>query len=156
MANNETANAAAPKSTAELLVLARARVAKLEQRATTEAVLNGISAGDAVTFRFGRNIPERTNKAGETVPARAARILSGIVLGVQDVMGDDGQLANKIVKVQAGEGFDADTYKVNARDITSVGDAATEQDDDDLGVEEADAPDSEEVLEEGDPLDGAE
>jgi hypothetical protein len=156
MANNETANAAAPKSTAELLVLARARVAKLEQRATTEAVLNGISAGDAVTFRFGRNIPERTNKAGETVPARAARILSGIVLGVQDVMGDDGQLANKIVKVQAGEGFDADTYKVNARDITSVGDAATEQDDDDLGVEEADAPASEEVLEEGDPLDGAE
>lgn len=156
MANNETANAAAPKSTAELLVLARARVAKLEQRATTEAVLNGISAGDAVTFRFGRNIPERTNKAGETVPARAARILSGIVLGVQDVMGDDGQLANKIVKVQAGEGFDADTYKVNARDITSVGDAATEQDDDDLGVEETDAPASEEVLEEGDPLDGAE
>jgi hypothetical protein len=156
MANNETANAAAPKSTAELLVLARARVAKLEQRATTEAVLNGISAGDAVTFRFGRNIPERTNKAGETVPARAARILSGIVLGVQDVMGDDGQLANKIVKVQAGEGFDADTYKVNARDITSVGDAATEQDDDDLGVEEADAPASEELLDEGDPLDGAE
>ena len=156
MAKNENAAVAAPKSTAELLVLARARVAKLEQRATTEAVLNGISAGDAVTFRFGRNIPERTNKAGETVPARAARILSGTVLGVQDVMGDDGQLANKIVKVQAGEGFDADTYKVNARDITSVGDAATEQDDDDLGVEEADAPASEEVLEEGDPLDGAE
>lgn len=156
MTNTANAAVAAPKSTAELLVLARARVAKLEQRATTEAVLNGISAGDAVTFRFGRNIPERTNKAGETVPARAARILSGIVLGVQDVMGDDGQLANKIVKVQAGEGFDADTYKVNARDITSVGDAATEQDDDDLGVEEADAPASEEVLEEGDPLDGAE
>lgn len=156
MANNETANAAAPKTTAELLVLARARVAKLEQRETTETVLNGISAGDAVTFRFGRNIPERTNKAGDTVPARAARILSGIVLGVQDVMGDDGQLANKIVKVQAGEGFDADTYKVNARDITSVGDAATEQDDDDLGVEEADAPASEEVLDESDPLDGAE
>jgi hypothetical protein len=156
MTNTANAAVAAPKSTAELLVLARARVAKLEQRATTEAVLNGISAGDAVTFRFGRNIPERTNKAGETVPARAARILAGIVLGVQDVMGDDGQLANKIVKVQAGEGFDADTYKVNARDITSVGDAATEQDDDDLGVEEADAPASEEVLEEGDPLDGAE
>jgi hypothetical protein len=156
MTNTANAAVAAPKSTAELLVLARARVAKLEQRETTEAVLNGISAGDAVTFRFGRNIPERTNKAGETVPARAARILSGIVLGVQDVMGDDGQLANKIVKVQAGEGFDADTYKVNARDITSVGDAATEQDDDDLGVEEADAPASEEVLEEGDPLDGAE
>jgi hypothetical protein len=156
MANNETPAVAAPKSTAELLVLARARVAKLEQRATTEAVLNGISAGDAVTFRFGRNIPERTNKAGETVPARAARILSGIVLGVQDVMDDAGQLANKIVKVQAGEGFDADTYKVNARDITSVGDAATEQDDDDLGVEEADAPASEEVLDESDPLEGAE
>lgn len=155
MANNETANAAAPKTTAELLVLARARVAKLEQRETTEAVLNGISAGDAVTFRFGRNIPERTNKAGETVPARAARILSGIVLGVQDVMGDDGQLANKIVKVQAGEGFDADTYKVNARDITSVGDAATEQDEDDLAVED-DAPASEEVLDESDPLEGAE
>lgn len=156
MTNTANAAVAAPKSTAELLVLARARVAKLEQRATTEAVLNGISAGDAVTFRFGRNIPERTNKAGETVPARAARILSGSVLGVQDVMGDDGQLANKIVKVQAGEGFDADTYKVNARDITSVGDAATEQDDDDLGVEEADAPASEEVLDESDPLDGAE
>ena len=156
MTNTANAAVAAPKTTAELLVLARARVAKLEQRETTETVLNGISAGDAVTFRFGRNIPERTNKAGETVPARAARILSGIVLGVQDVMGDDGQLANKIVKVQAGEGFDADTYKVNARDITSVGDAATEQDDDDLGVEEADAPASEEVLEEGDPLDGAE
>ena len=60
------------------------------------------------------------------------------------------------LKVEHGEGFDADTYKVNARDITSVGDAATEQDDDDLGVEEADAPASEEVLDESDPLDGAE
>lgn len=158
MAKNETAVAAAPKSTAELLVLARARVAKLEQRETTEAVLNGISAGDAVTFRFGRNIPERTNKAGETVPARAARIMSGVVLGVQDVRDEEtGALTNKIVKVQAGEGFDADTYKVNARDITSVGGAATEQDDDDAedGEFAADAP-SEELFDEGDPLDGAE
>lgn len=139
MAKETPAVAAAPKTTAELLALARARVAKLEQRETTENVLNGIEAGNAVTFRFGRNIPERTNKAGDTVPARSARILSGTVLGVQDVTDPEtGAITNKIIKVQAGEGFDADTYKVNARDITSVGDANTEQDEDDALQEEAD------------------
>lgn len=149
---------ATPKPTQELLDLARARVAKLEQRLTTENVLNGISAGDAVTFRFGRNIPERVNKAGETVPARSARIMSGVVLGVQDVTDEEtGAVINKIVKVQAGEGFDADTYKVNARDITSVGDAATEQDDDDADSDDdaLEAP-ADEVVDESDPLDAAE
>jgi hypothetical protein len=141
----------APKTTQELLDLARARVAKLEQRLTTENVLNGISAGDEVTFRFGRNIPERTNKAGEVVPARAARILSGVVLGVQDVLAEDGSLTNKIVKVQAGEGFDADTYKVNARDITSVGGSDTTQED-----EAETAADTSEQAGLFDPLDEAE
>lgn len=172
MAKNETpaaATEAAPKTTQELLVLAQARVAKLQQRLTTENVLNGISAGDKVSFRFGRNIPERTNKAGETVPARAARQLSGIVLGVQDVMGEDGTVANKIIKVQAGEGFDADTYKVSARDITSVGDNATDQDDEeqeaaDIAEAEAAAAGEDPVearddvldAEDGDPLADAE
>lgn len=156
MAKTENATTeTAPKSTQELLDLARARVAKLEQRLTTENVLNGISAGDQVDFRFGRNIPERVNKAGETVPARAARILSGIVLGVQDVADDNGAIINKIVKVQAGEGFDADTYKVNARDITSVGGSDTTQDDDAADAPADEAADDQGV-EEADPLENAE
>lgn len=161
---NNAQTEAAPKSTQELLELAEARVAKLKQRLTTENVLNGISAGDQVSFRFGRNIPERINKAGETVPARAARILSGVVLGVQDVTGEDGSITNKIVKVQAGEGFEADTYKVNARDITSVGDSDTTQEDE-ADIAEATAAAAgedpvearDDVLEDGtDPLDAAE
>lgn len=158
MANNENAAVAAPKSTQELLALAQARVAKLTQRLTTENVLNGIEAGQTVGFRFGRNIPERTNKAGETVPARAARQLTGVVMGVQDITDDAGNLTGKVIKVQAGEGFDADIYKVNARDITSVGDTATEQDDDDAAIEDdaSEAPASEEVLDGEDPLEAAE
>lgn len=173
MAKNETPAAevaAAPKTTQELLTLAEARVAKLRQRLTTENVLNGIEAGQTVGFRFGRNIPERTNKAGETVPARAARQLTGVVVGVKDILGDAGEVTGKLIKVQSGEGFDADTYTVNARDITSVGDEATEQDDDDseaADIAEAEAAAAgedpvearEEVLEgadDGDPLADAE
>lgn len=171
MAKNETpavAEAAAPKTTQELLTLAEARVAKLRQRLTTENVLNGIEAGQTVGFRFGRNIPERTNKAGEVVPARAARQLTGVVVGVKDILGDAGEVTGKLIKVQSGEGFDADTYTVNARDITSVGDEATDQDDDDseaADIAEAEAAAAgedpqearEEVLEDDtDPLEAAE
>lgn len=167
------AEVAAPKTTQELLTLAEARVAKLRQRLTTENVLNGIEAGQEVTFRFGRNIPERTNKAGETVPARAARILSGIVKGSQDTLDAEGNVNGKVFKIESGEGFDADTYKVNARDITSVGGSDTTQDEDDTeaaDIAEAEAAAagedpveareealSEEVVsEEGDPLEQAE
>jgi hypothetical protein len=162
MAKNENAaaaEAAAPKTTQELLTLAEARVAKLRQRLTTENVLNGIEAGQTVGFRFGRNIPERTNKAGETVPARAARQLSGTVMGVQDILDDNGVLTGKVIKVQAGEGFDADIYKVNARDITSVGDTATDQDDEeqeaaDIAEAEAAAAGEDPVEARDDALDG--
>lgn len=139
MAKNENAaaaEAAAPKTTQELLALAQARVAKLTQRLTTENVLNGIEAGQTVGFRFGRNIPERTNKAGETVPARAARQLMGTVVGVKDITDDNGAVTGKLIKVQSGEGFEADTYTVNARDITSVGDDDTTQDDEDDALQE--------------------
>ena len=159
MPKNEQAEAAAPKSTAELLELARARVAKLEQRQTTENVLNALNRGDKVSFRFGRNIPERVNKAGETVAARSQRILEGEVLGVQDQRDEAGNLTGKIVKVQAGEGFDADVYKVNARDITSVGGADTTQDEeareDEDGLTDEEARErAEAVAANGGPIDG--
>jgi len=170
--NQAAATEAQPKSTQELLTLAEARVAKLKQRLTTENVLNGIEAGQTVGFRFGRNIPERTNRAGEVVPARAARQLTGTVVGVKDITDDNGAVTGKLIKVQSGEGFDADTYTVNARDITSVGDNDTTQDDDDdaearqeladvteavAGAEGVDAVQArDEVMDEADPLEAAE
>lgn len=84
--------AAAPKTTEELLVIAKARVAKLEQRLLTEQLLNNVEVNDEVTIKFGRGEKVR-HIAGKVV---ATNLPSLVVL--------DGEF---------------NTYKVQVRDILS-------------------------------------
>lgn len=142
-----TEQAAAPKTTVELLELARARVAKLEQRLVTEQVLASISAGDNVEFRYGRTQAEKRDEAGNvTQEAREARILSGVVEGTRDVAGPRGSTV-KQVRIRAGEGFEAEFYNVSATAITKIGEADTGSSEED----EADEATADEANE-GDPL----
>jgi len=134
-------NNTAPKTTAELLEAARARVAKLEQRLVTEQVLASIAEGMTVDFRFGRNVEEKKNEAGEVIrEARQARILTGTVVGVRDATVGEGDNARTVkqVKVRSGEGFDAQDYVIRAQDITKVGEADTSDQADEASDEAAD------------------
>lgn len=84
--------AAAPKTTEELLVIAKARVAKLEQRLLTEQLLNNVEANDEVTIKFGR---------GDKVRHIAGKVVATALPTL--VVVDD----------------ELNTYKVQVRDIIS-------------------------------------
>ena len=89
-----------PRTLADKLVAAEALVAKLRAEINNEAIRNDIREGDAITFTFGR--------------AEKKRELAGTIVGIKD---DETQ--GKLLRVMVGEGFDAEAYKVNVRDVTS-------------------------------------
>lgn len=102
-------NAAAPKTTAEKLAEAEARVAKLRAQLNTENILNSIAAGDVVTFKYGR---------------KEVLTLEGVVFA-QGPRTDERGRVSRIALIDVGEGIDAQRYTVRVQDILSInGDAA--------------------------------
>jgi hypothetical protein len=87
------------KSLAEKLIDARNLVAKYEAELNSQALINNVEAGDTVSFNFGR--------------AEKKKTLTGTVTGVRDIN------LGRQVKVSVGEGFDAETKVIFARDITA-------------------------------------
>ena len=99
MTNETTTTAAASKKTLEERLLdAKAVVAKLEQQIATRNLINNVDKGDKVVFNYGR--------------AEKKRSLTGIITAKKET---EQGLQLKIV---VGEDFDAEDYKVFARDIT--------------------------------------
>jgi hypothetical protein len=93
----------APKTTAEKLAAAEALVAKYQQQLISETLKNDVQNGDVVSFIFGRGDKKKS--------------LTGSVMATQDIA--DGTLKGLNLRVLVGEGFDAETFKVHIRDVTS-------------------------------------
>jgi len=99
MTNETTTTAVASKKTLEERILdAKRLVAKLEAEKAARDLINNVSVDDVVKFKYGR--------------AEKARVLQGTVVATKQT--DQGLQ----LKVVVGEGFDAEDYKVFARDIT--------------------------------------
>ena len=88
------------KSLEEQLAAAQERVAKLQTRINSEAIVNNVAVGNDVEFTFGRGEKKRT--------------LRGVVTATRE----DEKLG-KLAAVTVGEGFDVETYKVRFADITT-------------------------------------
>src|SRR4051812_3464676 len=87
------------KSLQERLTAAEALVAKYKAQIAQEAILRNIQVNDDVDFTYGRDATKRS--------------LTGTVTGTRT---DDNNVM--WVAIASGEGFDLQTYKVRATDIT--------------------------------------
>lgn len=89
----------AKMTTEEKLAEAKRLVAMYEEQLSQEKLRENIVAGDTVTFDFGRGESKAT--------------LTGCVLGIKD------DSNGRWVKVQIGEGFDADVKTIRTAVITA-------------------------------------
>lgn len=90
------------------------QLAKVNRLINAEAILASIAVGDTVTFNFGR---------GEK-----ARVLTGVVKGLRDV--EVGKGTQRQAAIEAGDGFESETYRVPVASILTInGGEAIEQDD---------------------------
>lgn len=93
----------AKMTTEEKLAQAKRLVAQYEAELAQERIRDNIQTGDTVTFDHGRGNTRAT--------------LTGTVLGMKD------DSNGRWVKVQIGEGFDADTKTIRTAAITANPDA---------------------------------
>lgn len=93
----------AKRTTEENLAEAKRLVAMYEEQLKTERLQNNIEAGDTVTFDFGRGDNKET--------------YTGSVLGLKD------DSNGRWIKVQVGEGFDADVKTIRPAAIAANPDA---------------------------------
>lgn len=84
----------------EKIAQTEALLEKYKAEKAAQAAQSNVSIGDTVRFRFGR---------GDT-----KRELVGTVLG------DKTDSGGRWLKVQAGEGFDAETFKVHASNVIEL------------------------------------
>lgn len=89
----------AKMTTEEKLAQAKRLVAQYEEQLKQEQLRDNIENGDVVTFDFGRGDSKQT--------------LTGTVLGMKD------DSNGRWIKVQIGEGFDADVKTIRTAAITS-------------------------------------
>lgn len=83
---------------ADKIAYYKERIAALEAEEAAEAIRENIETGDEIEFEFGR---------GETKQS-----LKGVILGQKD------DSNGRWVKVQVGEGFDAETKTIRIAAIT--------------------------------------
>ncbi len=122
-----TTNAAAPKTIAEKLAEAQARVAKLQSQLNTENILNSIAQGDTVTFNYGR---------------KEVKELTGVVFA-QGPRVDERGRTSRIALVDVGEGIEATRYTIRVQDILSInGEGAPVSDADEAEDNAADTTDA--------------
>ena len=95
-----------PKTLEQKLAAAEALVAKYKAAIANEQALRDVQVGDNVTFKYGRA------GLGEGV-----RTLTGTVKAMQEI--EEGTAKGLNLRVEVGEGFDAELFKVHARDIVS-------------------------------------
>ena len=97
-ARDPNAPKAEPKTVEEKIAALEARIAAL--RAGPKGAAIAVSVGDNVTFNFGR---------GEK-----RRAFDGVIVGARD---DEKQ--GLLLAVTVGEGFEAETYRINVRDVSA-------------------------------------
>jgi hypothetical protein len=88
----------APKLLEERLADARALVDRLEAEIENEVIKNDVREGDRIKFVFGR--------------ATTRRELVGLVRGIAI-----DRVQGMLLRVESGEGFHAESYKINIRDV---------------------------------------
>lgn len=93
-----TENTSTPRTLAEKLAAAERLVEKYKREMVLEQVKNDVRSDDVIRFQFGRGDKKRE--------------LTGTVTGTKT---DDTQ--GLMIRAVVGEGFDAETYKVFARDV---------------------------------------
>lgn len=89
----------AKRTDSENLAFYKEQIAKIEAKMAAEAIRDNIEPGDVVTFQHGR--------------AETAKQYDGTVMGVKD--GENGRW----VKVQVGEGFDAEVFTIRTAAVSA-------------------------------------
>lgn len=112
----------APLTKEEKIAKIEAQIVKLKQR--IEDIINGVvrvkaskvvvlpNVGDVVDFTYGR-----------TTPTTSARELTGIVIGVKPAAEADGKRTPALVRVQVGDGFDAEILTIYPAQIKEPGES---------------------------------